>query len=133
MCLFWCHSSLTAPRTVSLFYRFSIFSQPPSVSFQAVSSFSTVFICSKSAHETTSKDRNDDLSLFTNTSFKSNIFLSTAMCEMMKIMQENREVTCCLGSSANFRNSRLFLQSDVRYARYDSRTFTCGRDSEMGY
>uniref|UniRef100_A0A3B5MEK3 Uncharacterized protein n=1 Tax=Xiphophorus couchianus TaxID=32473 RepID=A0A3B5MEK3_9TELE len=34
------------------------------------------------------------------------------MCEMMKIMQENREVTCCLGSSANFRNSRLFLQSD---------------------
>lgn len=38
------------------------------------------------------------------------------MCEMMKIMQENREVTCCLGSSANFRNSRLFLQSDVRYA-----------------
>lgn len=55
------------------------------------------------------------------------------MCEMMKIMQENREVTCCLGSSANFRNSRLFLQSDVRYARYDSRTFTCGRDSEMGY
>lgn len=36
------------------------------------------------------------------------------MCEMMKIMQENREVTCCMGSSANFRNSRLFLQSDVR-------------------
>ncbi|XP_062298211.1 transmembrane protein 94 isoform X2 [Scomber scombrus] len=35
------------------------------------------------------------------------------MCEMMKIMQENREVTCCLGSAANFRNSRLFLQSDV--------------------
>ncbi|TNN03543.1 hypothetical protein fugu_000572 [Takifugu bimaculatus] len=38
------------------------------------------------------------------------------MCEMMKIMQENREVTCCLGSSANFRNSRLFLQSDVSIA-----------------
>lgn len=38
-----------------------------------------------------------------------------AMCEMMKIMQENREVTCCLGSSANFRNSRSFLQSDLRY------------------
>lgn len=39
---------------------------------------------------------------------------------MMKIMQENREVTCCLGSSANFRNSRLFLQSDVRsvYIQY---------------
>uniref|UniRef100_A0A1A8BDJ4 KIAA0195 n=1 Tax=Nothobranchius kadleci TaxID=1051664 RepID=A0A1A8BDJ4_NOTKA len=35
------------------------------------------------------------------------------MCEMMKIMQENREVICCLGSSANFRNSRLFLQSDL--------------------
>lgn len=35
------------------------------------------------------------------------------MCEMMKIMQENREVTCCLGSSANFRNGRLFLQSDL--------------------
>uniref|UniRef100_A0A8C2CIB7 Transmembrane protein 94 n=1 Tax=Cyprinus carpio TaxID=7962 RepID=A0A8C2CIB7_CYPCA len=35
------------------------------------------------------------------------------MCEMMKIMQENREVTCCLGSSANFRNSCLFLQSDI--------------------
>lgn len=41
-----------------------------------------------------------------------------AMCEMMKIMQENREVTCCLGSSANFRNSRLFLQSDVRSASF---------------
>ncbi|XP_039990740.1 transmembrane protein 94 isoform X3 [Xiphias gladius] len=38
------------------------------------------------------------------------------MCEMMKIMQENREVTCCLGSSANFRNSRLFLQSDISIA-----------------
>ncbi|XP_062858998.1 transmembrane protein 94 isoform X2 [Trichomycterus rosablanca] len=35
------------------------------------------------------------------------------MCEMMKIMQENREVTCCLGSSANYRNSCLFLQSDL--------------------
>uniref|UniRef100_A0A671PBL1 Transmembrane protein 94-like n=1 Tax=Sinocyclocheilus anshuiensis TaxID=1608454 RepID=A0A671PBL1_9TELE len=35
------------------------------------------------------------------------------MCEMMKIMQENREVTCCLGSSANFRNRCLFLQSDI--------------------
>lgn len=43
------------------------------------------------------------------------VFFSAAMCEMMKIMQENREVTCCLGSSANFRNSRLFLQSDLRY------------------
>ncbi|KTG40001.1 hypothetical protein cypCar_00014930, partial [Cyprinus carpio] len=40
------------------------------------------------------------------------------MCEMMKIMQENREVTCCLGSSANFRNSCLFLQSDIRWARH---------------
>lgn len=38
------------------------------------------------------------------------------MCEMMKIMQENREVTCCLGSSANFRNSRLFIQSDLSIA-----------------
>ncbi|XP_040885348.1 transmembrane protein 94-like [Toxotes jaculatrix] len=38
------------------------------------------------------------------------------MCEMMKIMQENREVTCCLGSSANFRISRLFLQSDISIA-----------------
>lgn len=38
------------------------------------------------------------------------------MCEMMKIMQENREVTCCLGSSANFRNSCLFLQSNVSIA-----------------
>ncbi|XP_069578597.1 transmembrane protein 94 isoform X5 [Brachyistius frenatus] len=38
------------------------------------------------------------------------------MCEMMKIMQENREVTCCLGSSANFRNSRLFLQSNLSIA-----------------
>lgn len=38
------------------------------------------------------------------------------MCEMMKIMQENREVTCCLGSSANFRNSCLFLQSNLSIA-----------------
>ncbi|CAB1338150.1 unnamed protein product, partial [Coregonus sp. 'balchen'] len=29
---------------------------------------------------------------------------------------ENREVTCCLGSSANFRNSCLFLQSDLSIA-----------------
>uniref|UniRef100_A0A3Q4IG62 Transmembrane protein 94 n=1 Tax=Neolamprologus brichardi TaxID=32507 RepID=A0A3Q4IG62_NEOBR len=36
-----------------------------------------------------------------------------AMCEMITIMQENREVTCCLGSAGNFRNSRLFLQSDL--------------------
>ena len=36
------------------------------------------------------------------------------MCEMIKIMQEYGEVTCCLGSSANLRNSCLFLQSDVR-------------------
>uniref|UniRef100_A0A3Q0RLN8 Transmembrane protein 94 n=1 Tax=Amphilophus citrinellus TaxID=61819 RepID=A0A3Q0RLN8_AMPCI len=38
------------------------------------------------------------------------------MCEMITIMQENREVTCCLGSAANFRNSRLFLQSDLSIA-----------------
>ncbi|XP_061665554.1 transmembrane protein 94 isoform X4 [Syngnathoides biaculeatus] len=38
------------------------------------------------------------------------------MCEMIKIMQENREVTCCLGSASNFRNSRLFLQSDLSIA-----------------
>uniref|UniRef100_A0A3P8UWB3 Transmembrane protein 94 n=1 Tax=Cynoglossus semilaevis TaxID=244447 RepID=A0A3P8UWB3_CYNSE len=38
------------------------------------------------------------------------------MGEMMKIMQENREVTCCLGSAANFRNSCLFLQSDIGIA-----------------
>lgn len=38
------------------------------------------------------------------------------MCEMVKIMQENREVTCCLGSSANCRNSCLFLQSDISIA-----------------
>ena len=36
------------------------------------------------------------------------------MCEMIKIMQEYGEVTCCLGSSANLRNSCLFLQSDIR-------------------
>ncbi|XP_063337806.1 transmembrane protein 94 isoform X1 [Pelmatolapia mariae] len=38
------------------------------------------------------------------------------MCEMITIMQENREVTCCLGSAGNFRNSRLFLQSDLSIA-----------------
>uniref|UniRef100_A0A673A9J3 Transmembrane protein 94 n=1 Tax=Sphaeramia orbicularis TaxID=375764 RepID=A0A673A9J3_9TELE len=32
------------------------------------------------------------------------------------IDKENREVTCCLGSSANFRNSRLFIQSDLSIA-----------------
>uniref|UniRef100_A0A673Z243 Transmembrane protein 94 n=1 Tax=Salmo trutta TaxID=8032 RepID=A0A673Z243_SALTR len=45
-----------------------------------------------------------------------NLSLCVAMCEMIKIMQENREVTCCLGSSANFRNSCLFLQSDLSIA-----------------
>lgn len=43
--------------------------------------------------------------------------LSSAMCEMIKIMQEYGEVTCCLGSSANLRNSCLFLQSDIRSGR----------------
>ncbi|XP_072882691.1 transmembrane protein 94-like [Hemitrygon akajei] len=38
------------------------------------------------------------------------------MCEMMKIMQEYGEVICCLGSSANFRNNCLFLQSDIGVA-----------------
>ncbi|XP_077481267.1 transmembrane protein 94 isoform X3 [Stigmatopora argus] len=38
------------------------------------------------------------------------------MLEMIKIMQENKEVTCCLGSAANFRNSQLFLQSDLSIA-----------------
>uniref|UniRef100_A0A452TUJ4 Transmembrane protein 94 n=1 Tax=Ursus maritimus TaxID=29073 RepID=A0A452TUJ4_URSMA len=38
------------------------------------------------------------------------------MCEMIKIMQEYGEVTCCLGSSANVRNSCLFLQSDISIA-----------------
>lgn len=42
---------------------------------------------------------------------------SAAMCEMIKIMQEYGEVTCCLGSSANLRNSCLFLQSDIRWGR----------------
>lgn len=40
------------------------------------------------------------------------------MCEMIKIMQEYGEVTCCLGSSANLRNSCLFLQSDIRSGRH---------------
>ncbi|XP_053309701.1 transmembrane protein 94 isoform X2 [Spea bombifrons] len=35
------------------------------------------------------------------------------MCEMIQIMQEYEEVTCCLGSSASIRNSGLFLQSDI--------------------
>ncbi|CAH2302414.1 transmembrane 94 isoform X1 [Pelobates cultripes] len=35
------------------------------------------------------------------------------MCEMIQIMQEYGEVTCCLGSSANIRNSGLYLQSDI--------------------
>ncbi|KAL7989456.1 hypothetical protein Chor_012122 [Crotalus horridus] len=39
-----------------------------------------------------------------------------AMCEMIKIMQEYGEVTCCLGSSANLRNNCLFLQSDISIA-----------------
>ncbi|XP_077183955.1 transmembrane protein 94 isoform X3 [Paroedura picta] len=38
------------------------------------------------------------------------------MCEMIKIMQEYGEVTCCLGSSANLRNNCLFLQSDISVA-----------------
>uniref|UniRef100_A0A8C5QNL3 Transmembrane protein 94 n=1 Tax=Leptobrachium leishanense TaxID=445787 RepID=A0A8C5QNL3_9ANUR len=35
------------------------------------------------------------------------------MCEMIQIMQEHGEVTCCLGSSANTRNIGLYLQSDI--------------------
>ncbi|CAJ0950413.1 unnamed protein product [Ranitomeya imitator] len=36
-----------------------------------------------------------------------------SMCEMIQIMQEYGEVTCCMGSSASIRNSGLFLQSDI--------------------
>ncbi|KAM4662944.1 transmembrane protein 94 isoform 2-T3 [Discoglossus pictus] len=35
------------------------------------------------------------------------------MCEMIQIMQEYGEVTCCMGSSASIRNSGLYLQSDI--------------------
>ncbi|XP_053564982.1 transmembrane protein 94 isoform X2 [Bombina bombina] len=35
------------------------------------------------------------------------------MCEMIQIMQEYGEVTCCIGSSASIRNSGLYLQSDI--------------------
>ncbi|XP_068119528.1 endoplasmic reticulum magnesium-transporting P-type ATPase isoform X2 [Hyperolius riggenbachi] len=35
------------------------------------------------------------------------------MCEMIQIMQEYGEVTCCIGSSASFRNHGLYLQSDI--------------------
>ncbi|KAG9473645.1 hypothetical protein GDO78_004119 [Eleutherodactylus coqui] len=35
------------------------------------------------------------------------------MCEMIQIMQEYGEVTCCIGSSASIRNSGLFSQSDI--------------------
>lgn len=52
------------------------------------------------------------------------------MCEMMKIMQEYGEVTCCLGSSANLRNSCLFLQSDVRSGT-DPGTWACWEKSGM--
>ena len=53
------------------------------------------------------------------------------MCEMIKIMQEYGEVTCCLGSSANLRNSCLFLQSDVRSGR-DTGTVGLGLVGEEG-
>ncbi|XP_037547478.1 transmembrane protein 94 [Nematolebias whitei] len=54
------------------------------------------------------------------------------MCEMMKIMQENREVTCCLGSSANFRNSRLFMQSDLSISLDPLYPSQCSRET-FGY
>ncbi|XP_075033961.1 transmembrane protein 94 isoform X2 [Mixophyes fleayi] len=38
---------------------------------------------------------------------------SETMCEMIQIMQEYGEATCCMGSSASIRNSGLFLQSDI--------------------
>ncbi|CAN0009770.1 unnamed protein product [Lampetra planeri] len=38
------------------------------------------------------------------------------MCEMVAVMQEHGEVVCCLGSSANVRNGRVFLQSNVSIA-----------------
>ncbi|XP_061764603.1 transmembrane protein 94 isoform X1 [Nerophis ophidion] len=54
------------------------------------------------------------------------------MCEMITIMQENREVTCCLGSAANFRNSRLFLQSDLSIALDPLYPSHCTRET-FGY
>ncbi|XP_072415991.1 transmembrane protein 94-like isoform X3 [Chiloscyllium punctatum] len=39
-----------------------------------------------------------------------------SMCEMVRIMQENGEVVCCLGSSLNNRNIGVFLQSDISFS-----------------
>ena len=35
--------------------------------------------------------------------------------EMLCILQEFGEVTCCIGSSANIANTGIFLQADCRY------------------
>uniref|UniRef100_UPI00358ED6AC endoplasmic reticulum magnesium-transporting P-type ATPase isoform X1 n=1 Tax=Myxine glutinosa TaxID=7769 RepID=UPI00358ED6AC len=60
------------------------------------------------------------------------------ICEMVQIMQEYGEVVCCLGSSANDKNSHVFLQSNVSLALdplYPSRCtwdgFSCGRSANI--
>ena len=40
------------------------------------------------------------------------IFL--AVGEMIGIMQEYDEIVCCIGSSLNAKNFKIFMQSDVR-------------------
>jgi hypothetical protein len=45
------------------------------------------------------------------------IYLSIylAVQEMIAIMQEHGEVVCCVGSSFNVNNTRIFTQADLRY------------------
>ncbi|XP_051790237.1 transmembrane protein 94-like [Erpetoichthys calabaricus] len=52
------------------------------------------------------------------------------MCEMVKIMQEYGEVTCCLGSVLTLRNYKVLLQSDISIALEPLLPSPCG--SECG-
>ncbi|KAG2455764.1 TMM94 protein, partial [Polypterus senegalus] len=51
------------------------------------------------------------------------------MCEMVKIMQEHGEVTCCLGSGLTLRNYKVLLQSDISIALEPLFPSPCGIES----
>ncbi|XP_077979837.1 transmembrane protein 94-like [Glandiceps talaboti] len=53
--------------------------------------------------------------------------------EMIAIMQENGEIVCCLGSTANFYNTGIFLQADVSIGLEPLYPQVCQQYSEEEY
>ncbi|ESN95204.1 hypothetical protein HELRODRAFT_86932, partial [Helobdella robusta] len=63
------------------------------------------------------------VSLFTDCS-------TSTTCEMLKILQEYGEVTCCLGSSLNIENFSIFLQADCSISIHPIYPYLCLQKNE---